>query len=73
MKDIWFKLKIGLNRVYVPLGLSSKYFFELYLMIGPTLLLISSLNNGQNIPLYSIELISTILALWKSVATSELV
>ena len=49
MKDIWFRLIEGLNRVNVLLGLRSKYFFELYLMIGPTLLLISALNSGQNI------------------------
>ena len=31
------------------LGLKSTYFFEFYLMVGPTLLLIYALNSGQNI------------------------
>ena len=44
---IWFRLKVGLNRVNVLLG--SKHHSELYLIIGQTLLLISTLNRCQNI------------------------
>ena len=43
------RLKIGINRSTVLLGLRSKYVFVFNLMIGQTLLFISILNSGQKI------------------------